>query len=718
MRFLDFAAWSLAGLVLAGCRGEHQGPGTPSGVRVPAARISERAERQHSVAPTAHKQILFGDLHVHTTFSPDAFVTSLPLMGGEGAHPPADACDYARFCSALDFWSINDHAEGISPRHWRETLEAISQCNAVAGDPASPDTLAFLGWEWSQVGSTPETHFGHKNVVLRDFEAERVPTRPIAAPRPEFRVPLMPLGARILLPLTFFSERQRYFDYFLYAKEVEATPPCPFGVDTRDLPADCHEVARDPAGLFRKLDQWGFPSLVIPHGTSWGLMTPAGTSWDLQVGQQHARQRLIEVFSGHGNSEEYRPWSEVAFGEDGTPVCPAPGEAFEPCCWRAGEIIRGRCEDSSSRLCDERVRSARANYLAAGVAGHNTIPGASVEDWGLCGQCQDCFMPAFNTRPRMSAQYALARDFHFGFIAASDTHTARAGNGFKEHARRRLTDARGPVGRAARLGRNDASEPTAESRPVLVSELPLTKRRYMERSASFMVTGGLTAVHAPARDRNAIWGALEEREVYGTSGDRILLWFDLLNAAGGLAPMGAAITEMREAPRFRVSAAGGLEQRPGCPAYVRDVLSQERLDRLCLGECYHPSDRRRRITRIEVVRIRAEARDGEDEVSAGERIEDPWLVLPCEPAEEGCSVDFEDPEFPIRARPTTYYVRAIQEPTEAVNGDGLRCDRDERGECVRVRPCYGDDRTPLDDDCLNAVEERAWSSPIFVSPGS
>jgi hypothetical protein len=65
----------------------------------------------------------------------------------------------------------------------------------------------------------------------------------------------------------------------------------------------------------------------------------------------------------------------------------------------------------------------------------------------------------------------------------------------------------------------------------------------------------------------------------------------------------------------------------------------------------------------------------------------------------------------------TYYVRAIQEPTDAVNGKGLRCDYDENGNCVKARPCFGDYRTEWSDDCLSPVEERAWSSPIFLVPG-
>jgi hypothetical protein len=80
-------------------------------------------------------------------------------------------------------------------------------------------------------------------------------------------------------------------------------------------------------------------------------------------------------------------------------------------------------------------------------------------------------------------------------------------------------------------------------------------------------------------------------------------------------------------------------------------------------------------------------------------------------------VELSDPEFESSARDAVYYVRAIQEPSQAVNAGNLRCERDAEGECVRVRPCYGGYRTPESDDCLGEVEERAWSSPIFVDHG-
>jgi len=717
--------------------GRLEGPGEVSPSRLPAAVVAARAERQQEAVkrlasgaetgPT--EQILFGDLHVHTTFSADAFLRSLPMLQGEGAHPPADACDFARFCSALDFWSINDHAEAISPRHWQETKESIRQCNAAAGDPKNPDIVAFLGWEWTQVGQTPKDHYGHKNVIFLDTAEDRVPTRPISALSPRLVGALRsppPLWQRIRFPLLDFAHRQRYLDFGVYTQELRDTPLCPKGIDTRKLPPDCSESADTPQELYEKLSQWGFDTIVIPHGTTWGFYTPAGTTFDKQLTTAQndpQKQILLEIYSGHGNSEEYRDWRAVEWDADGNAVCPAPTKDYEPCCWRAGEIIRSRCGNIPAEECEKRVREAQANYLAAGVAGHLTVPAATVEDWKDCGQCRDCFLPSFNLRPGNSAQYILAignfdnptqpQHFHLGFIASSDNHTARPGTGYKEYERRRMTEATGArdaTWRQRILGSQPA--PAAESVPFdpVATKLQAFQLVETERQASFFMTGGLVAVHSMGRDRGSIWSALKRRNVYGTSGPRILLWFDLLNGPGGPLPMGTE-TKIDQTPRFRVRAAGSFKQKPGCPDYSINALSPERLQYLCRGECYNPSDERYKITRLEIVRIRPQKQAGEP---VRPLIEDPWKRFDCPPDPAGCSVEFDDPDFVGGVRDVVYYARAIQEPTPAVNAANLRCQYNERGECVKLNPCFGDYRTPFNDDCLAPAEERAWSSPIYV----
>jgi hypothetical protein len=168
--------------------------------------------------------------------------------------------------------------------------------------------------------------------------------------------------------------------------------------------------------------------------------------------------------------------------------------------------------------------------------------------------------------------------------------------------------------------------------------------------------------------------------------------------------MGSEVS-LREAPIFQVRAVGSFEQKPGCPADALDALG-DRAERLCRGECYHPSDRRRPITRIEVVRIRPGA--GPD---AGQRIEDPWRVIRCPADPTGCQAAFTDLEFAGAARDALYYVRAIEAPSEAVGANPLGCTYDEAGRCTQVDPCFG---RPATDECLAPTEERAWSSPIFV----
>jgi hypothetical protein len=642
------------------------------------------------------------------------------MMNLQGIHTPADACDFARYCAELDFFSLDDHAESLTPSHWTETKESIRQCNALAGDPSSQDVIAFVGWEWTQVGLTPETHWGHKNVIFPGLADDELPARPISS-RPDdggiglFKNVRRAVGARWVDPLGWAD----YTDLAWLLDRVEEIPMCPKGVDTRELPPDCHENAPLPADLYEKLEQWGFDALVIPHGNAWGLYTPPRTSWDKALDPaQHdpERQRLIEVMSGHGNSEEYRSWQPVEVVE-GEALCPEPSEDFLPCCWQAGEIMRKRCGDLPPEECEARVALARRLAVEAGAMPRRVFPDAGAEEWLDCGQCRDCFKPAFAFRPRESTQYAMALSnfdaadgdgrplrFRFGFIASTDDHTSRPGTGYKQYERRKMTFASGPRS-ALFFPRPEAEDPSVPQ-PVEMSLLVPDA----ERASSFSFPGGIVGVHAEGRSRDAVWRALERREVYGTSGPRILLWFDLLNGPAGRQPMGTEAV-LDTPPRFEVRAAGAFVQRPGCPKTSHRALSPERLEYLCAGECYHPSDERHPITAIEVVRIRPQNAPEED---VDGLIEDPWRRFECPPDPAGCVVTFRDEEFTSAGRDALYYVRALQEETPAINGATMRTEFDEGGDATGVDPCFGDYRTPFDDDCLAPIQERAWSSPIFV----
>jgi hypothetical protein len=511
--------------------------------------------------------------------------------------------------------------------------------------------------------------------------------------------------------------------------EAESRTLCPDDVPTTALPPDCMEVAPTPADLFRKLDEGGTEAIVIPHGTAWGLYTPPGSSWDKQLaGPMHdpERQTLIEIYSGHGETEVYRDWRAVEIAADGSLSCPEPRPDYLPSCWQAGELIRERCLAAGEEAgeCDRRAAVARQNAVDARVAIQHTVPGTRGADWLDAGQCRDCREPAFNYRPASSAQYIAAlgnfdeagepRRFRMGFIASSDNHFARPGTGYKEVHRRGFTES--TSGGALDAGflsrrRDTSEEPPAESVPF---ELEVLDARSFEgeRQASFFLTGGLVAAHADGRGRDAIWSALQRREVYGTTGPRILLWFDLLNPPGSspgqILPMGGAV-EMDVAPIFQARAVGSFEQLPGCPDDSVQALSPERLAHLCKGECYHPSKTRRTITRIEVVRIRPQREPGED-VSG--LVDDPWKSFSCDPDPAGCSVTFSDPEYAAAGRDTLYYVRAFEAPAPAINAGNVRCDRDADGACLRTHLCPSPDGS--NPDCLAEHEPRAWSSPVYV----
>lgn len=694
--------------------------GLPLGLLVGEAAVAS--------VPEFSDNIYFGDLHVHTTYSFDGDLYSVPAYGDDGAHPPDDACAFARYCSGLDFFALTDHAESFTPDRWSRTKKSARACDARfanPSDPSHPELVPFVGWEWTQVGSTPETHFGHRNLVFPDLADSKLPERPIGALESGETVnateKFLAGGLKLFRP---FSTLSRYADLLSMMGDLASRKECPLSLEPRDPVTSCRENLPDPALLFSQLDGAGFDYLPILHGTAWGTYAPPGAKIDNLLDpaiRRPGKPSLFEVFSGHGSSEQYRDYPE------GASTCPAPTPGYYPCCWRAGEIMRSRCRGLSPDECDRRVEEAKRLALAAGDDPFSVFTDARPEDWLDCDQDRGGFKPAYSYRPRESAQYALAIGdfdhpdasgrpgrFEFGMVASSDNHAARAGTGYKQFAREYVTDVRGyeddwlarKLERMARGRQADPRLPQPYHDPGRLLGL-----LDVERGSSFMYTGGLVAIHAPDNRRQSIWRALETREVYATSGPRIRLWFYLENSPEGIVPMGARV-EQNWNPRFRIRAQGSFIQKPGCPKDSIKALGSRGIERLCRGECYFPSDKRHAIRSIEVIRIRPQSHRGEP---VGHLIEDPWKVFECPPDHDTCEVEFKDPDFSQALRDTVYYARVLQEPTEAINGAQLRTVFDARGNPVSVSPCYAGRQTARNDDCLAPVLERAWSSPIFVN---
>ena len=716
--------------------------GTIEGAVLPEAVVIARRDRQTAALDQLgfepDTEILFGDTHVHSTYSTDAFLWALPMLGGTGARPLGDACDFARYCSSLDFWASTEHAEGLSPRMWREIRDSINQCSAVSGDTDNPDLVSFIGFEWSQVGATPAQHYGHKNVIFRDLEDENVSVRPIATTGPVVDVlrttfPTWPVSIILREGL---GNGQPYYDFNAFLLENRAVPYCDPNVASADLPEDCFEQAATPAELVARLESQGLDPLIIPHGSSWGFLVPPGTSWDKQLVADMRPEEfsLIEIYSGHGNAEEYRPWRSIFATVDETNIngvvgtCPEPSVNYTPSCWHAGTIIQDRClaTGESEETCAGRATEARWAYANMGVAGHLAVMGEATEDWLGAGQCLDCFQPPQNHRPMTSIQYGLAisnfdqgadnpQRFNWGFVGSSDNHRSRPGTGYKEVDRMNNTEAGGPRNETWRQFFVPDEEQSAEVRTFSREELTAVagfQQTEAERQGSFWLTGGLAAVHTTGRSREDIWDAMQRRETYATSGPRILLWFDLLNEndEGTTKPMGSTVG-MDQAPVFRVRAVGSFKQKEGCPDHTAEGLDAARIEEICSGECYNPSDVRHKIERIEIVRITPQIVEGE---VVDNLIQDPYLVIDCPDTEIGCIVEFTDPEYMENGRDTLYYARAIQEETLAINAENLRCEYDDAGNCIEVNPCWGDYRVSSSDDCLTPTEHRAWASPIYV----
>lgn len=139
--------------------------------------------------------------------------------------------------------------------------------------------MSYLGWGWSH-SAGPEEHYGHKNVALADLADDLIPRRPIGSGG------VMQYAFAALGTLGVIAGSEPFSDFASFHRDsLDAldVDDCPEGVASPDLPADCRETAATPEALFRKLDEWGKRTLVIPHGLAWGTTNPAGARLDIQL---------------------------------------------------------------------------------------------------------------------------------------------------------------------------------------------------------------------------------------------------------------------------------------------------------------------------------------------------------------------------------------------------------------------------------------------------
>ena len=267
--------------------------------------------------------------------------------------------------------------------------------------------------------------------------------------------------------------------------------------------------------------------------------------------------------------------------------------------------------------------------------------------------------------------------FKFGISAGTDTHNGLAGG---------VTEKNFP----GHLGRADA---TAGQRVRYQLSIP---------GNASNSPGGLIGVWAEENSRDALFDAMRRREVFGTSGPRIQPRFfggwelpknlcsdpDMLARAyrAGV-PMGADLPPRAgRAPAFLASALAdaGTEALPGLPLQSLQVVK---------GWADADGNHHQRIFEV--------AGDPDNGADVD--------LNSCTPRGEGfaqlCSV-WEDPEFDAGQR-AVYYLRAVENPSCRYSAwQCLAMPEAERpAECAA--PAVG----PV-------IQERAWSSPIWYTPAA
>ena len=654
----------LVAAVAVGCGG------SPAYESIPGDRVTRTEDRPACRDATPLRQALFGDLHVHTSFSFDAAANStgatpadayrfakgetIPFwpIGSDGAPAGDIAID-----RPLDFVAVTDHGEFLgegrlcrdpeSPRYGSEfcttarsdqrlgmqmfaaviTTETPRRIPEVCGESGEL-CLEWAGSPWRRIVEAAEDAYDRTEecsfTTFVGYEYTGTPGVSNYHRNVVFRNSAVPA-----LPVSYIDAP---VDSQLWARLDEV----------------CGEAGANPDCDY----------LTIPHNSNLanGRMGPyRGLDPTLENRLAYSRKRLerepiIEIFQHKGGSECINGLSTV-FGE--------PDELCDVEAVRVmgREEVYTRLGQGETRVVTEECapgENGSAGMLGAGcVARSDFVRSALLE--GLEEEMATGLNPA-----------------KLGIVASTDTHTATPGAALER-------DWRGHV--------SVESTPAERLQPGLLT------------SGIDGNPGGLAGVWAVENSRDAIFEAMERREVFGTSGPRIKPRFfggwnygenlcddvDLLERAyrGGV-PMGGDLLEAGNgaAPTFLAFAARD-------PADDAGLLQQ-----LQLVKGWIDADG---AGRNQVIPIAGSPDNGATvDPATGERSGDGHDSL--------CTV-YRDEDFDPGLH-AYYYLRVVENPSPRWSWH----------DCQRLAP---EERPAVcsDGSYPETIQEMAWTSPIWYRPG-
>lgn len=628
---------------------EWQPPGGPASGS--AERRSERC-----VGFSEERAAFFGDLHVHTSFSLDAYNRG-------GFQTPDDAYRFAkgepigltpldasgkptRFGTIdrmLDFAAVTDHAEWIGEveacRNTESAAYDAMDCRKFRGEVLMPEDEGGVLLNKFVMGGQRQTDgiCGADSALCRHYAGSAWRRTQEAA-------------AAHNAPCTFTTFNAWEFSAMPGASKVHRNVILRNEV-VPELPISWAEEA-DAEGLWRKLERrcndtdTGCEAITIPHNpnlSSGRLFTV--TYADRSIEEQRDRaalqarmEPLVEMMQAKGESE---------------------------CRARMFNVIGTE---------DEYCNFEKVRYTAEGARPEDCEDGIGSGALGRVG-CQSRLDFARYGLIEGLREYARlgVNPLRLGLIGSTDTHNGTPG-ATEEYDY---------------LGHNANQDDTLEERMTLDAYAPHWMRN----------PGGLIGVWAEENARDALFDAMKRRETFATSGVRIkprlFAGWDLASdlcddhAAVSTAyltgvPMGGELSSSsadKGGPTFFATALrdGGTETFAGTGLQRIQIIKGE----------VDPSGAFRQ-TVVNVAEAEPAAVDDQ-----------------CQATRQGASMlcaVWRDPEFDPET-PAVYYARVLEQPS---------C-RWHARQCLEIAP--NERPAACDDKNLpRTIQERAWTSPIWYHP--